>query len=406
MTKKIALLAAGHLSSCPRLLKEAVLLEQNGYKIAVVFLVSIESIHLQDQQIIEEHPNWEFYPIYWNGARANSLNVFLSKCYYQFLKYIPLSNDYIQTTSKLLIDTCLSIKADFYIAHHPSVLVAASKAAKKHQSKYGYDIEDAFAYVEDGRFEHNPNKQILNIERKYIAEASLLSVASPLYTEVYKKNYSGITEPIRVLNVFDEIEPGEIRYKDRKDKNKISLYWVSQTIGLNRGLKDLLLAINKLPANNIELHLRGKVSEKVKEQLLSYVVDKETQAQVFFHEPVSINELVLRNIEHDIGFALEDNLSLNRGKSISNKILDYIRSGLMIAATNTEGHKYIVDDFDGEAIVYTAGDENMLAEQLIHYVNNPNKVTTAKEKSKLLAKTKYNWRIESKHWLERIKSLV
>ncbi len=406
MTKKILLLTAGHLSSCPRLIKEAELLEKSGYQVAIVFLVSIESIYIQDKQIIEAHPSWEYHPIYWIGNKSNKTDVLKSKLYYQFCNKLTLSSPYIQSTSKLLIDTIINIKADLYIAHHPSVLVAAAKAAEKYQSKYTYDIEDAFPYVEDERFENNPNKLILDIERKYIKNAVLISAASPLYIDLYTKNYPGIVEPIRLLNVFDVVDNEVIEYKDRKDGSKISLYWVSQTIGLNRGLNDLLKAINSLPINSIELHLRGNVTEEVKRQLLSEVSDKRNLENIFFHDTVSVDELMRRNKEHDIGFALEANLSLNRGMSISNKILDYIRSGLMIAATSTEGHKYVVEDFEGEAILYNAGDVQSLTQQLLEYINNPSKIDAAKQKSRLLAKTKYNWSLESKQWLEKINAIL
>lgn len=404
MLKKVLLITAGHLSSCPRLLKEAELLSYNGYSVGVVYLESIETIAKLDEDIKKENPNWNFYPVHWYGKKANILNTFTSKVLYKLNLIFKFNSNYIQSTSKILIDKVVNIKADFYIAHHPSVLVAAALAAKKYKSMYSYDIEDAFAYIESD--EHNPNLSILRVEKKYIGGASIITTASPLYNEIYLKNYPNIVIPIRLLNVFNKKDVYKIIYKDRVDTNKISFYWYSQTIGLNRGLQDLFVAINGLPDNSFELHLRGFYTNETKETLLNLVKSKTLKENIYFHNPVSAVELYNRNIEHDVGFALEYGTSLNRLKCITNKILDYIRSGLMVIATNTEGHLYILNDFGDDACLYESGDVDSLKNILLRLIYNPDIVKKSKLKSISLANEKYNWTLESRQWIDEVNKLL
>lgn len=398
---RVALLTAGHLSSCPRLIKEAKLLSKSGYKITIVYLESIPRISKLDYCIIEENPNWEFVSVKWENTFQN----FLSKILYQLVRILNIKSDYIQSTSRVLIKTILNIKADLYIAHHPSVLVAAALSSKKYNAKYSYDIEDAFPYIEDGRFLENPDSSIFILENKYIKGTAFTTTASPLYSDLYCSNYKLIDRPINLLNVFD-VSPNEIEYKDRKDLNKVSLYWYSQTVGLNRGLQDLFSAVNYLPINSFELHIRGNYEEDVRKTLISLVNNREHRNNIFFHDAVSIDELENRNKEHDIGFAIEQGSSLNRELCISNKIFDYLRSGLMIVATNTSGHQLITKELQNESISYTHGDVDTLSKELKKLVNDSERIRVNKQRSLQLAKEKYNWTQQSIEFIEKIKSVL
>ncbi len=400
-SKKILIATASHLSSCPRLIKEAQLLTTHGYKVTVVYLESIPRISILDQSILNNNPDWEFVSIKW----GNTIDNIMSKLTYRIFKFFNQKSVYIQSTSRVLINTILKIKADLYIAHHPSVLVAVALSAKLHNAKYTYDIEDAFPYVEDGRYLENPDDTILEIEKKYISETAFSTSASPLYSDLYFKNYNLNSRPLDLLNVFD-INSKEINYIDRKDLNKVSLYWYSQTVGLNRGLQDLFTAVNELPINSFELHIRGNCEIQVRESLMSLIKVREHIPNIYFHDSVSIEELEERNKEHDIGFAIEVNSSLNKDMCISNKIFDYLRSGLMLVATNTRGHQFVINDLQNEAIAYAPGDTNTLSNELKKLINNPERIKSAKNKSLQIAREKYNWTKQSDEFLSKITEVL
>jgi glycosyltransferase involved in cell wall biosynthesis len=406
MAKKILLITAGHLSSCPRLLKEAELLYKNGAEIHIVYLNSLFFLEAVDDAIRIKHTNWNFYPIYWKGSKSNIFRVLISKLLFKLDRFFTLNSDYIQSTSKVLIDATLNIKADLYIAHHPSLLPAVAKAAHKYKAKFIYDIEDAFPFVDQGSFLSNPNKDIVNIEKKYIKEAVLLSTASPLYANLYKGLYELTVEPINLLNVFNVKQNEPIEFKDRKDLSKTSLYWFSQTVGLNRGLQDVFNAINELDSSKYELHIRGNCKEDVKHYLLSLITNTQHLKNIYFHELISNDELEIRNAEHDIGLALEAPNSLNRDLCISNKILDYISKGLMVVATNTKGHSYILSELNANSYLYKPGNVQKLKSILSVLINNNEEISILKSKSLKLARDKYNWDTHSLPWLVELKILM
>ncbi len=404
--KRIVLLTASHLSSCPRLLKEADLLYKNGAEIHIVYLNSLSLVEEVDDAIRSKNSNWNFHPIYWKGNKSNSRKVLVSKLLYKLNKFLLFNSDYIQSTSKVLIDAALKIKADLYIAHHPSLLPAAAKAAKKYNAKFIYDIEDAFPFVEGGRFLSNPDTVVFNIENKYINNASLITTASPLYTTLYKSLYQLKLEPIDLLNVFNVKENGSIIYKDRKDLSKTSLYWFSQTVGLNRGLQDIFNAVNELDSTIYELHIRGNCSEEVKQNLLNLIKSPQHLQNIYFHELVSNDELEIRNAEHDIGLALEIPITLNRELCISNKILDYISKGLMVIATNTKGHEYILTELNANQYLYNPGDSAELASIINDLISDKGELETLKANCLELATSKYNWDTHSQTWLKGVVNLL
>lgn len=399
MAKRIVLITAGHLTSCPRLLKEAKLFSEYGYHISIVYLNSLPSVSLIDNEVIKSNSNkWHFYEIKWKST----FNSFFSIFFYKISRLLKIDNDMIQTTSKVIKDKVMSIKADLYVAHSPVVLPAAALAAKKYNSKFIYDIEDAFPFIDDNRFLENPDYKTLNIEKKYINLAAFTITASPLYSELYRNLYNLNKSPITLLNAFNINYKGIEVYKDRVDLSKVSLYWYSQTVGLNRGLQDLFKSINLLPINTFELHIRGIVSESIKEELLLIVENKESINSIFFHEIADVSELELRNKEHDIGFAIESGSSLNREYCITNKILDYLRSGLMIAATKTAGNNIITDDLGELCITYNSGDYLALAKSIVNVINNPDLLKKSKNMSLTLSENKYNWTNQSRDYLEAI----
>ncbi len=403
MKKKIALLTAGHLTSCPRLLKELKLFIDNGFDVSVIYLDYMPDLSSLDKEVIKKYTtsSCAFYPVKWHKYDFKSICSF---AIYKIVNFLNPDSDYLQSTTYLFIKRAKSIKADLYIAHHPSVLVAAALAAKKYKSKYSYDIEDAFPYIMDGSTIDNYNKQIFEIENKYLKRVEFLTTASPLYSELYINNYKLSKTPIELLNVFD-INYKEIPYRDRVDLNKISFYWYSQTVGLNRGLQDIFYVINKLPIDSFELHIRGKCDAKVKSELLKIITNKSHVSSIFFHELVSVFELDDRNKEHDIGLALEIGNSLNRELCITNKILDYIRSGLMIIATNTSGHKVITDQLSDNIIIYNSSEVDILYDKLIEYIINKESIYNAKRQTLDLAKRKYNWTLQSLNFLNEINYL-
>ena len=74
----------------------------------------------------------------------------------------------------------------------------------------------------------------------------------------------------------------------------------------------------------------------------------------------------------------------------------------MIVATNTPGHREIVNDIGPAAILYRPGDTQGLAEQLLPYVINRDLLNRAQQRAWKVGQERYNWDIEQCEFLRAI----
>lgn len=250
-----------------------------------------------------------------------------------------------------------------------SVLGLQCVGLLKHKGlKIGYDIEDAFPYVGDNLCVHT-----LEIERKYILQCDFFTIASPFYRDLYINLYNVTAPFFLVLNVFPEFDSNINEKGDKCNPMSISLYWVSQTIGLDRGLQDIFSVFHELDTS-FELHLRGNVTRFVKSELIKILKDSSALSRVFFHPFVSQDIFRIRMREHDIGLALEPGFGLNNEIAVSNKIFDYLSCGLTVVASDTKGHNYVFEHAMDKVVIYERGD----ADSLLSAINCASKAKSMK----------------------------
>ncbi|MGI4727500.1 MAG: hypothetical protein ACRYGB_02930, partial [Janthinobacterium lividum] len=150
-TKKVCLITPGHLASNPRLVKEAQALTTSGYQVHLIYTQYVPYLIDFDNVILKKNPSWTY----------NCLNRTSKSIYIQSLNYLAAAlqkvclmlllrgkktdfnlchaiNRYFSWQLKKAIAT----KADLYIAHNLAALPVAVFAAKKNQSKCGFDAED------------------------------------------------------------------------------------------------------------------------------------------------------------------------------------------------------------------------------------------------------------------------
>ncbi len=413
--KKVLLMAAGHLSSCPRLWKEAEALHAQGYRIAIAFMQSVPQISEFDQVFMKKHREWEFHIFDWNDPSLRSRTikyVSIIRCRWErflnrFRSEAKQNALAMQHSAYALWTLIADAQANLFIVHHPAGLAAVAKRAAQLGVPYGYDIEDAFAYVRDGEFIENPDRLIYHTEKKYLPSAAYLSSASPMYISLYREQYHLEQEMITVLNVFDTgREPAPDVYKDRRSPAALSLYWVSQTVGMNRGLQDVFQALNVLNRRDVELHIRGRHDADTREELMSALEHEALRAQVFFHDALPASELNARNREHDVGLALELNASLNRSYCISNKIFEYMSAGLAVIATDTLGQRAVLADHPESFFLYESGHIPALAAHIAFLADHPEALRNAKAHALHLSEARYNWTQEQVPLVAKIKALL
>src|ERR1039458_2373818 len=124
----------------------------------------------------------------------------------------------------------------------------------------------------------------------------------------------------------------------------VRLYWFSQTIGLGRGLEDVIQAMGQLKGCNIELHVRGRWAGRYKEALFSLATSVGVlHQQICSHDPEPQSEMIRLATIHDVGLALERKDTENHDLCIANKIFTYLLAGNAVIATATRGQQLIID---------------------------------------------------------------
>lgn len=137
----------------------------------------------------------------------------------------------------------------------------------------------------------------------------------------------------------------------------VSIHWFSQTVGPGRGLESVFKALEGLQGE-WELHLRGGLWKY--RSWLEKVCPTAVRARLKVHELVGPEELPSRIAEHDIGLACEQKTPASRDLTITNKVFQYLQSGLAVVASETAGQKEAAESAPGAMKLYPAEDIGQL----------------------------------------------
>jgi glycosyltransferase involved in cell wall biosynthesis len=107
--------------------------------------------------------------------------------------------------------------------------------------------------------------------------------------------------------------------------------------------------------------------------------------------PVPASELAWRIAEHDIGLALEDATIPSRNLSVSNKVFQYLQSGLAVVATPTAGQREVLDQCRVAGTVLTRATAQALAAALNRYLAEPEVLAAARQAARQDSQNLFSW---------------
>jgi len=293
-------------------------------------------------------------------------------------------------------------RADLYIGHLAHGLASAAFAARVHGARLGFDAED---YHPDQGGEPEQEARADYLLRRYLPQCAYVTAASEGIAAALVSRY-GITSPTPVYNAFPWTERRLIdgNRRDRVD-DTLSLYWYSQTVGLDRGIQDAIRAMGLL-GGPVQLHVRGTLADDVRVELTQLAAACGVSDRVFFRDPVPPAELLSRAVEHDVGLALEYGTNLNRSIAATNKMFFYLLAGLAVAATDVPGQRAVLGVMPQAAALYPPGDHHALARSLERWRTNPSELATAKHCALDEARRRWNWETESATLVESVRDVM
>ena len=406
-TKKICLITPGHLASNPRLVKEAQALAADGYKVHLVFTQYVPYLIDFDRVILKNNPSWTY----------DCLNRTSKSIYIKSRNYIAAT---IQKLCAMLLlrgkksdfifchainryfswqlKKALAAKADLYIAHNLAALPVAVFAAKQNKVKCGFDAED-FHRNETSNDPANPDVILKTaIENRYFPQTNYLTAGSLPIANLYQALFPQ-QKIYPILNVFSVVK--EVSAPITQPDQPLKLFWFSQSVGLNRGLQDVLKAIRLLENEKIELHILGFLSDEIDLKLKEFIAGLKfgSKPNILFHQPVYADKLIAFAAQFDVGLALEPAFCTNNDAALSNKIFTYLQAGLAVAATDTTAQKQFLNENPALGFCYEKGNVNGLAAILKQFIDRPNVLLQTKQAAFDAAKNTFNWETESRKFL-------
>lgn len=403
---KICLITPGHISSNPRLVKEATGLSASGYQVNVIFTQYVDYQIPFDLEIIKNNPAITFEPLRWNkgffpkqylASGIKKIIWFVNKLSKKPYFYLPLmlNRNYYWQLKK-----AIEAKADIYIGHNLGALAISINAAKKNEAFSCFDAEDFH------RQENNDNDQsilyntVKSIEDQYMPRLHQLTAASPGIASAYENLYLNLQAKV-INNVFPKYllkNPQE-----RRSIAGLKLFWFSQTIGQGRGLEDAIKAIGLLRNPSITLTLLGDIDEQQTKYFVKIATESQLlSTQLLFIKPVQSDQIFELANQHDVGLALERDFPLNRDICLTNKIFTYLTSGIAVIASETSAQKAFLQQYPRIGRSYPIGHVEVLASIIHYYANNPISLSASKNEAYKVAEEKFNWENEMQSFLKSI----
>lgn len=396
MRASISIITGSHVCHNPRALKEATTLAEEGFSVEILGAWVDADLKRKDIALLANCP-FRFTPVVDLTERS-----FRSQCERLFLRFrTRLANEAFRRIGyanswqlgysiTALRSVAIRSTADLFIAHSESALIIARELLHLGR-RVGVDMEDWFSedLFPDVR-NQRPLQLLQRAERDLLRKGVHSSCPSLAMSRALTRIYE-CRPPTVVHNAFPvgEAHRTDGQYKDRRDRSVPSIHWFSQTLGMGRGLEDLLAALSQLE-HPAEIHLRGKPVNGF-ERWLALTAPASWRDKIFIHDLVENDELLSRIAEHDIGFAGEMKFCQSRNLTITNKILQYLLAGLAVVASDTVGQTEVAEDAHGAVSLYPSGDSIRLANLVNELLSTPKLLADKKQAALISAKEKFCW---------------
>ncbi|CAN5213617.1 hypothetical protein BH11PSE14_BH11PSE14_02740 [soil metagenome] len=268
-----------------------------------------------------------------------------------------------------LLRAARNIRADLTMVHSEPGLWLGQRLLQDGM-QVGVDFEDWFSHDQLPQ-DRTPRvrEKLRELEHFHLRHAHCCLATTQAMAEALAQDAGTLRTPVVIPNCF--AADGVHVLPDRADgpgSTAVSFYWFSQTIGPARGLEVLAAALPLLHGD-WTLHLRGAVGAH--RDWLDALFPAAQRPRIHILPPVSNAELAARSRAHDVGLALEIPYCINKQLTASNKIHEYLRAGLAVIATATQGQAEVLEASPGAGLLVEAGNAADLAAAMQGMIDSP-----------------------------------
>lgn len=403
--RRVCLVTPGHLSTNPRLVKEADALAAAGYAVSIVSARFIPWADEADSEFAGRP--WSVRRVAFGPIAGRWRHVTQSLRRHAGMGTYKLTGCCaeiaLHPAIPALTRAASAIPADLYIAHNLAALPAAFRAARKHGARLGFDAED----FHSGELNDTPENALhlrltREIERRYLSRCDHLTAASPGIARAYADAY-GVKEPVIILNVFPKSDAPAAPTSRGTAQLSPSLYWFSQTIGPDRGLETVIEAIG-LSRSRPTLFLRGNPSRGYPQQLAELAARFGVVDCVRILPPAPPGEMVRLAAEYDVGIASEPGHTPNNGLALSNKLFTYLLAGVPALASDTSAQAASAAEMPEAVLVYPQQNAKALAARMDELLTSTDTLHKARTAAWQAGHLRFNWDIEQRTFLQAVES--
>lgn len=397
MMKRICIVSDLHLSSNPRVWKEANTLATAGYEVSIVTMWTSAAKRDSDKAFIR-HPSLTYKPglnlipgeiAAWRRLYYRLRGRLEREAHRLFRTNSPWTLGYApgRMTAKALQEN-----ADLYIAHTEYGIIIGNRLLAKGK-KVAFDIEDW--YSQDYLVPSRPVSLLRSAERKALTHGLYCTCPSAAMSDAMYDTYKGSKKAGIIYNGFPLAETPA-----PSGAVTPSLIWFSQTIGPGRGLETLLEAL-KLTRTPMELHLVGECVPGY-DRVLDSSFPREKGHRLLIHPPVRHADLPETIARHRIGLAIEKIAPESRNKTITNKMLQYLQAGVQVLATATDGQKEVAAHFPANVRLVPPDDPAAWAGSLESLLaTHPDRETTCRTFREM-----FSWEAQEKKLLDLVEKAL
>ena len=408
--KRITIVSGIQLSDNPRVVKEAATLANAGYDVEV--LCSLLKPADQDRNLrIAGLHSFRVRRVV-DASRCGLVNR-MSWQWRRLRRRLSLSASRLTGGESVfqlgyaahgLLKECLLNPADLYSIHLPQAMWVGAQLISR-GAKVSVDMEDW--YSEDFRQEDlvtAPLRLLRSNESAVLNGAAFSATTSSAMSRSLVEHY-GCRPPLVLHNSF-RLSERSIHalppHQSQTVKRLTRVGWVSQVIGPDRGLEQLVAATHYLK-RPIEIHLTGRLRSGMEDLLSSGL---HSASRIVFQEQVPHEELLALMQTYDIGFAGELAENRSRDLTVTNKLLHYFLAGIPAVCSDTQGQLEICRQAPEATRVYAQRDPASLAAAIDSLVENPEILNSAKQAAWDAGSTTFCWEANEDRLLDAVRGAI